>query len=233
MKLAVRELSVKDEAAARKDKLRLILRSGHNYTERFAEAVASIIPRWQATALMRAMYGADRDLIPLLLNHDRFKTPVLRQQYLVALLDVLTPKEMQTLDDKPRVLRKAISELREASVVAAKLASNQSGWKWVRELPAKFSNLDSSAAAADLRQMVEWGCLALNLKMLHLLCQTMDPGNQSDRVWARPRYGTELYRRSDSRQQQPQLALCGVLRLAGNRPLQRAVPGRVPERPAS
>ena len=172
----------KDDAVARKDKLRMILRSGHDYTERFAEAVASIIPRWQATALMRAMYGADRDLIPLLLNHDPFKAPVLRQQYLVALLDVLTPKEMQTLDDKPRVLRKAISELREASVIAAKLASNQSGWRWVRELPAQFSSLDASATAADLRLMVEWGCLALNLKMLQLLCQTLDPGNHSDRV---------------------------------------------------
>lgn len=172
----------KDDAVARKDKLRMILRSGHDYTERFAEAVASIIPRWQATAFMRAMYGADRDLIALLLNHDRFKAPVLRQQYLVALLDVLTPKEMQTLDDKPRVLRKAISELREASVIAAKLASNQSGWRWVRELPAQFSSLDASATAADLRQMVDWGCLALNLKMLQLLCQTLDPATQSDRV---------------------------------------------------
>ncbi len=172
----------KDDAAARKDKLRLILRSGHDYTERFAEAVASITPRLQATALIRAIYDADRDLIPLLLNHDRFKAPTLRQQFLVALLDVLTPKEMQTLDDKPPGLRKAISELREASVVAAKIASNQSGWRWVRELPAQFSNLDSSATAADLRQMVEWGCLALNLKMLQLLCQTLDPGNQSDRV---------------------------------------------------
>lgn len=172
----------KDDAVARKDKLRLILQSGHDYTERFAEAVASIIPRGQAMALMRAIYGADRDLIPLLLNHDRFKAPTLRQQFLVALLDVLTPKEMQTLEDKPRGLRKAINALREASVVAAKLASNQSGWRWVRELPAQFSNLDSSATAADLRQMVEWGCLALNLKMLQLLCQTLDPGSQSDRV---------------------------------------------------
>jgi hypothetical protein len=30
--------------------------------------------------------------------------------------------------------------------------------------------------------MVEWGCLALNLKMLQLLCQRLDPGNESDRV---------------------------------------------------
>jgi len=172
----------KDDAAARKDKLRLILRSGHDYTERFAEAVALIIPRWQDSALMRAMYGADRDLIPLLLNHDRFKAPILRQQFLIALLDVLTPKEMQVLDDKSGRLRKAVNELREASVLSAKLASNQNGWRWVRELPAQFSNLDTSASVVDLRQMVEWGCLALNLKMLQLLCQTLDPGNESDRV---------------------------------------------------
>lgn len=180
----IRELlyTHKDDSVTRKDKLRLILQSGHDYLERFAEAVASIIPRGQATALIRAIYGADRDLIPLLLNHDRFKAPTLRQQFLVALLDVLTPKEMQTLEDKPRGLRKAINELREASVVAAKLASNQAGWRWVRELPAQFSNLDSSATPADLRQMVEWGCLALNLKTLQLLCQTLDPGNQSDKV---------------------------------------------------
>jgi hypothetical protein len=172
----------KDEAVARKDKLRLILRSGHDYTERFAEAVALIIPRCQGSSLMRAMYGADRDLIPLLLNHDRFKAPILRQQFLIALLDALTPKEMQILDDISRGLRKAINEFREASVLAAKLTSNQNGWRWVRDLPAQFSNLDTSASAVDLRQMVEWGCLALNLKMLQLLCQRLDPGNESDRV---------------------------------------------------
>lgn len=174
--------SRKDEMVARRDKLRLILRSGHDYKERFAEAVAPIVPGTYGSALMRAMYGADRDLIPLLLSHDRFKTSTLRQQFLIALLDALTPKEMQTLDDKSGRLRKTINELRDASVLAAKLASSQNGWRWVRELPAQFSNLDSSASSGDLRQMVEWGCLALNLKMLQLLCQTLDPGNQSVRV---------------------------------------------------
>lgn len=175
-------VSRSDEATARKDKLRLILRSGHDFTERFAETVASIIPRWHGSALMRAMYSADPDLIPLLLQHDRFKTPTFRHQFLVKFLDAMTPKEMQALDDKPGVLRKAINELREGSVLTAKLASNQNGWKWLRDLPAQFSSLDSSASAADLRQMVEWGCLALNLKNLQLICQTLELGNQSDRV---------------------------------------------------
>lgn len=171
-----------EELVARKDKLRLILRSGHGSTERLAEAVASIVIGVHGSALMSAMYGADRDLIHSLLNHDRFKAPTLRQHFLIALLDALTPKEMLTLDDKAGQLRKAINELRDTSVLAAKLASNQNGWKWVRELPAQFSNLDASASAADLRQMVEWGCFALNLKMLSLVSHTLDVGTQSDRV---------------------------------------------------
>lgn len=171
-----------EEMVARKDKLRLILRSGHDYTERLAEAVASIVIGVHGSALMRAMYGADRDLMHSLLNHDRFKAPTLRQHFLIALLDALTPKEMLTLDDKSGQLRKTINQLRDTSVLAAKLSSNQNGWKWVRELPAQFSNLDASASAADLRHMVEWGCFALNLKMLSLVCHTLDLGTQSDRV---------------------------------------------------
>jgi len=172
----------KDEVTARKNKLGLIIKSGTEYPERFAEAVASIIPGCHSSVLLKALYATDRNLIPQLLKHDRFIAPILRQQFLVALLDSLIPEELQALDDQRGFLRKAINEIREGSALTAKLATNQAGWQWLRTLPAQFSHLDPSVSGADLRLLVEWGCLALNLDMLRLLCQVLNPKDPSDRV---------------------------------------------------
>lgn len=167
-----------ESAESAASKVGIIFKSAHEHLERMADAMLLALEGRFAPQVIQVLYLMDQKLLLQLLNADRFKPQAARQLYISAILNFLTVEQLDSMKDRKGMLLKAINGLSDVSALMPSLASSNGGWKWIRQKPAQFENVDESTPAQDLRALVGWGCLELSLPMLRLLWQNSHPEAQ-------------------------------------------------------
>jgi len=162
-----------DEAESRKEKLSVILKSGHQHMARLSEVVA-LLPFEVRGAFFQALFENDPNLINQLLSYD--KSSYEREDLVAMLLDNLSDEQLEHLQGRKGTLLRIINDLRDVSKLVPGLAGKQMGWAWLRNKPAQFANASATTAADDLSALVDWGCISPVLPMLKLLYSSRYPG---------------------------------------------------------
>lgn len=166
------EPAVQDERA---EKLAVILKGGHQEPERLGEAVEIFVYADKGNEVVRALYSADDQLIFNVLSGQRFSANAARGRWLYHVLDTLTADEVSKLDAEA-VLSECVSEIDDVSTWIPRMNTSERGWQWLRSKPVQFSHLSDETSPDDLKDLVTWRCLNLNLPMLRQLCQLIDGG---------------------------------------------------------
>ncbi|PZQ36050.1 MAG: hypothetical protein DI560_25910 [Pseudomonas putida] len=167
--------SRQDEVQARKEKLSVILKSGHQHMGRLSEVVV-LLPVEARAAFINALFENDPNLINQLLSYE--KATFAREDLVVMVLDSLAAEQVEQLHGRKGTLLRIINELRDVSKLVPGLATNEMGWAWLRSKPAQFVNANDVITAEELKQLVEWGCISPGLPMLKLLCRSREPGSE-------------------------------------------------------
>ncbi|WP_200625899.1 YobI family P-loop NTPase [Pseudomonas sp. LAM2023] len=168
----------REEREERAEKLAVILKGGHEEPERLGEAVEIFVDAEKGNELVRALHTADGQLILKVLSGQRFTTDGARARWLYHVLDTLTADEVAKLDEDG-ILSTWVEELEDISAWIPRMSASESGWQWLRSKPVQFSNISKEISPDDLKALVTWRCLKLDLRMLRLLCQVAD-GNVED-----------------------------------------------------
>ncbi|MDR7283170.1 hypothetical protein J2X84_001994 [Pseudomonas corrugata] len=156
-----------------RSKLRTILGSGlDGHLDRMAQATEILISTAASQKFIQAVYDLEPGLFQALLNAEQFESAVLRQALISAVMDGLEAAQLRKLDSAPDMkIYDAIASLEDVSRLMTGLEAGGKGWPWLKELPMRFSALNDSLLLGDLKKLIEWGCVELNLNMLTLICQ--------------------------------------------------------------
>lgn len=156
-----------------RSKLTTILRSGlEGHIDRMAQATEILISTAASQKFIQAIYVLEPGLLKGLLNAERFESTVLRQALISAVMDGLEAPQLHKLDSAPDMkIYDAIASLEDVSRLMPELEAGAKGWSWMKELPVRFSALNGAILLDDLKKLIEWGCVEVNLNMLTLICQ--------------------------------------------------------------
>lgn len=166
-----------DGAELSAEKLAFVLRSGHQNLERMAEAMLLLLEGQNGPSVIQAMYSTDQNLIHQLLQTERFKLKDARQTFVSAILDSLTPVQLDALKDRKGSFLKAVNSLTDITKLMPSLEAKRAGWQWLCDKPAQFDNVSDATSSDDLKKLVAWGCLKLSRSMLQLVLKKT--GSQS------------------------------------------------------
>jgi hypothetical protein len=158
-----------DPLNVRTQKLGVILQGGRQHLSRLADAVLMVLGGEARGALIRALHVLESDMLVELLDTDQFKGRDTRQDFICAIMDILSPKQLNQLTNRDSLL-KAVSGLADVSALMPGLEASRSGWAWLRREPIRFNNLSQETGETTLRKLVEWSCLEPTYPMLSLLC---------------------------------------------------------------
>jgi len=177
-----------------RNKLETILRSGlYGHLDRMAQATEILITSASSPKFIQAVYSLESGLFQALLNAERFEPAVLRQALISAVMDGLEVAQLTQLNSMPgKSIYDAIASLEDVSRLMPGLEAGGKGWPWLKELPMCFSALNDSILLEDLKKLIEWGCVEVNLSMLTLICQKAEPVHASKSDHS---VGTISYRR--------------------------------------
>jgi hypothetical protein len=110
-------------------------------------------------------------LFQALLNAERFESAALRQALITAVMDGLEAAQLRKLDSAPDMkIYDAIASFEDVSRLMPELEARAKGWSWMKELPVRFSALSGAIVLDDLKKLIKWGCVEVNLNMLKLIC---------------------------------------------------------------
>jgi hypothetical protein len=156
-----------------RSKLATILGSGlDGHLDRMAQATEILISTAASQKFIQAVYALEPGLFQALLNAKRFESAVLRQVLISAVMDGLEVAQLTQVDSIPgKGIYDAIASLEDVSRLMTGLEAGGKGWSWLKELPMRFSALNDSIFLDDLKKLIEWGCVEVNLNMLTLICQ--------------------------------------------------------------
>ncbi|ERH50901.1 hypothetical protein O203_11360 [Ectopseudomonas chengduensis] len=156
-----------------RSKLATILRAGlDGHLNRMAQATEILISTATSPKFIQAVFALEPGLFRALLNAERFESPVLRQALISAVFDGLEVAQLRELNSMPgKEIYDAIASLEDISRLMPGLKAGGNGWPWLRELPMRFSALNDSIVHDDLKKLIKWGCVEVNLNMLTLICQ--------------------------------------------------------------
>lgn len=166
-----------DSADLAAEKLTIVLKSGHQYLERMAEALQLILEGSDGQTVVKSIFRIDQNLIYQLFQSERFELNDAKQLYISTILDSLTVEQLNTMRDKKGLFLKNVNGVNDVAQLMPYLESRQSGWQWLRDKPAQFGKLSDATPPNILKQLVAWGCLKLSLPMLQLVWQKL--GSQS------------------------------------------------------
>lgn len=162
-----------DTSDVRTQKLEVILNSASGHLGRFADAARIILAGPGRTRFIQAVFSVEARLHTQLLDTEQFGNPDDRLDLICGLLDALSTEQMEEMPGK-EVLLKAAEELPDVDALIRGMQTGANGWAWLLHQPARFENLHPNTEDQILRRLVEWGCLALNLPMMQLLCRRLD-----------------------------------------------------------
>lgn len=171
----------REESEERAEKLAVILKGGHQEPELLGEATEYFVEFEKGNELVRALHSADSDLIFSVLSTRRFQTDESRARWIYHVLDTLTADETASLDEDG-TLSTWVEQLEDVSAWIPRMSASERGWQWLRTKPIKFSNINKQISPDDLKAVVTWRCLKLDLRMLRLLCQVADGNVEDDAV---------------------------------------------------
>ncbi|MDG9783597.1 hypothetical protein [Metapseudomonas otitidis] len=156
-----------------RSKLATILGSGlDGHLDRMAQATEVLISTAASQNFIQAVYVLEPRLLHALLNAKRFEPAVLRQALISAVMDGLEVAQLTQVDSIPgQGIYSAIASLEDVSRLMTGLEAGSKGWSWLKELPMRFSALNDSILLEDLKKLIKWGCVEVNLNMLTLICQ--------------------------------------------------------------
>ncbi|EJM17016.1 hypothetical protein PMI21_02778 [Pseudomonas sp. GM18] len=156
-----------------RSKLATILRSGlDGHLERMAHATEILVSAPTSPKFIQAVYVLEPGLLRALLNAERFESAVLRQALISAVMDELEVAQLSQIDSMPgKEIYEAIASLEDVSRLMPGLEAGGKGWPWLTELPMRFSALNDSIVLDELKKLIKWGCIEVNLSMLTLICQ--------------------------------------------------------------
>lgn len=174
-----------DDAQSREEKLSVIIKCSFQHLARLAEVV-ELLPDDAKTGFIRALFKHHPNVINELVAYD--KSNLVREDLVIIVLDSLMADQVKQLEGRSDTLFKTINDLRDVSKLIPGLASNQMGWAWLRARPAQFWNVSETCTVDELRALVEWGCLKPTLRMLELLCSTLEPGTETSHGFASSAY---------------------------------------------
>jgi hypothetical protein len=162
-------------------KLTTILRSGlDGHLDRMAQATEILISIATSPKFIQAVYVLEPGLFQALLNAERFESAVLRQALITAVMDGLEAAQLRKLDSMPdKSIYGAIASLEDVSRLMPGLEAGGKGWPWLKELPMRFSALNDGIVLDDLKKLIKWGCVEVNLNMLTLICQKAESTHAS------------------------------------------------------
>ncbi|MEL4170451.1 YobI family P-loop NTPase [Pseudomonas sp. ZS001] len=164
-----------------RSKLATILRSGlGGHLDRMAQATEILISTAASQKFIQAVYVLEPGLFQALLNAERFESAVLRQALISAVMDGLEVTQLTQVNSMPgKSIYDAIASLEDVSRLMPGLEAGGKGWPWLKELPMRFSALNDSILLDDLKKLINWGCVEVNLNMLTLICQKAEPVHAS------------------------------------------------------
>lgn len=156
-----------------RSKLTTILRSGlDGHLDRMAQATEILISTAASQKFIQAVFVLEPGLLKGLLNAERFESTVLKQALISAVMDGLEAPQLHKLDSTPDMkIYDAIASLEDVSRLMPELETGAKGWSWMKELPVRFSALNGAILFDDLKKLIEWGCVEVNLNILTLICQ--------------------------------------------------------------
>ena len=164
-----------------RSKLATILRAGlGGHLNRMAQATEVLVSTATSPKFIQAVFVLEPGLFRALLNAERFESTVSRQALISAVLDGLEVAQLRQLDSMPgKEIYDAIASLEDISRLMPGLEAGGNGWPWLRELPMRFSALNDVIVHDDLKKLIKWGCVEVNLNMLTLICQKAEFTHQS------------------------------------------------------
>lgn len=164
-----------------RSKLATILKSGlGGHLDRMAQATEILISTAASQKFIQAVYVLEPGLFQALLNAERFESAVLRQALISAVMDGLEVAQLTQVNSMSgKGIYDAIASLEDVSRLMPGLEAGGKGWSWLKELPMRFSALNDSILLDDLKKLIEWGCVEVNLNMLTLICQKAEPVHAS------------------------------------------------------
>ncbi|MBC8978661.1 MULTISPECIES: hypothetical protein [Pseudomonas] len=159
-------------------KLSAILSTAAQFMPRFASVVDYILTSENAPTLIQAIYDIDPESLEGLFSSKRFVDSGPRQALLCVMVSSLSHGQISALEDCDHGVLEILEGLQDVSHVVSLLAEGEATWGWLRQHPVQLYNLSDTVAANDLKQLVSWGFIAPELKMLLLICASFESDSQ-------------------------------------------------------
>ncbi|CAI8885575.1 hypothetical protein EMIT0P43_30285 [Pseudomonas jessenii] len=87
-------------------------------------------------------------------------------------MDGLEVAQVRQLEHQPYTqIHDIVEGLEDVSRFMPRLELGDKGWAWMRMPPVRFSNLSDVTHLDDLKNLIKWRCVELNLHMLSLICR--------------------------------------------------------------
>ncbi|WP_455566619.1 YobI family P-loop NTPase [Pseudomonas asplenii] len=163
-----------DEPTRTAEQLADILHSGSLYhLERMAQATQQLLSRHDAAQFIQALHHFEPGLFRQMLEDTQtFLTAGPRQVFLRAILDNLEAHDLEQLvSDEQMSIIPILTDLEDVSLLIPGFETSQGAWVWLRFGPVCFGSLGEATAFLDLKKLIEWGCIKVNLEMLSLICR--------------------------------------------------------------
>lgn len=89
-----------------------------------------------------------------------------------AILDNLEAADVEQLASAEQTsLVPILNDLEDVSLLIPGLEASEGAWVWLRFGPVWFGSLGEATEFLDLKKLIEWGCIKVNLEMLSLICR--------------------------------------------------------------
>ncbi|MDP2243198.1 hypothetical protein [Pseudomonas sp.] len=162
-------------------KLAIILRSGcDGHIDRMAEATQELLQRSNLAHFIKAVFDLEPRLFRQLFEAASLFEPAgIRQSFICAIFNNLSATDIKLLaQDEQASLYPVVAALEDVSLLIPGLEADEGGWAWLRARSVAFGRLGNSAALADLKKLISWGCIEVNLIMLTLICAKAESENE-------------------------------------------------------
>lgn len=180
-------------------KLALILRSGFDgHIARIAEATQELMQRSSVAHFIKAVFHLEPRLFRQLFEAAPLFEPMsIRQSFICSIFNNLDATDIKLLaQDEQANLYPVVAALEDVSLLIEGLEADEGGWAWLRARSGIFGRLDDTIALTDLKKLIAWGCIEVNLIMLSLICTKAEAEEESIAIkLERVNSGVVSYRR--------------------------------------
>ncbi|NWD71171.1 hypothetical protein HX870_26590 [Pseudomonas gingeri] len=181
-------------------KLALILNNGLDLLqiERMAKAIEELLHRSDHDHLIQAINRLQPRLFRKLFEStELFEGGYHRQLLVRATFDSLSEFDVKNLSNNEQEnLYPVVASLEDVTLLMEGLEKSTGAWSWLRARPVAFAYLSDSITPEDLKKLVKWRCLEVNLTTLSLLCTRTEEETRSKAKGVEGNMGSSVsYRR--------------------------------------